>query len=90
MCNGSATRLASSVLCALLWVGPAGYYDADDMVGLYYPNPHGPMTYCLNTKLARARVRFEASGRPPLLLTSRAAALEIGTRDDGHGVRMYV
>src|SRR5512138_1507283 len=24
MCSGSATRLASSVLCALLWVGPAG------------------------------------------------------------------
>lgn len=64
--------------------------DKEDMVGLYYPNPHGPMTYCLNTKLARARVRFEARGRPPLLLTSRAAALEIGTRDDGHGVRMYV
>lgn len=64
--------------------------DADDMVGLYYPNPHGPMTYCLNTKLARARVRFEARGRPPLSLTSRAAALEIGTRDEGHGIRMYV
>lgn len=64
--------------------------DIDDMVGLYYPNPNGPMTYCLNTKLARARVRFEAWGRKPLALTSRAAALEIGTRDEGHGVRMYV
>jgi len=62
----------------------------DDMVGLYYPNPDGPMTHCLNSKLATARVRFEAKGRPPLDLTSRAAALEIGTRDTEHGVRMYV
>jgi hypothetical protein len=62
----------------------------DDMVGLYYPNPAGPMTYCLNSKLASARVRFEAKGRPPLDLTSRAAALEIGTRDAEHGVRMHV
>jgi hypothetical protein len=62
--------------------------DTEDMVGLYYANPQGPMTYCLNSKLARARVRFEADGRPPLVLTSRAAALEIGTRDDAHGVEM--
>lgn len=64
--------------------------DTSDMVGLHYPNPAGPMTYCLNSKLARARVRFEALGRPPLLLTSRAAALEIGTHDAGHGVTMAV
>lgn len=62
--------------------------DTADMVGLHYPNPDGPMTYCLNSKLARARVRFEANGRPPLVLSSRAAALEIGTRDDAHGVEM--
>jgi hypothetical protein len=64
--------------------------ETDDMVGLYYPNPDGPMTYCLNSKLARAHVRFEASGRPPVVVKSRAAALEIGTRDAEHGVRMYV
>lgn len=64
--------------------------DADDMVGLYYPNPDGPMTYCLNSKLARAHVRLEVRGRPPMSLNSRAAALEIGTRDAEHGVRMYV
>ncbi len=64
--------------------------DTDDMVGLYYPNPEGPMTYCLNSKLARAHVRLEVRGRPPIALHSRAAALEIGTRDDAHGVRMYV
>ena len=64
--------------------------DTDDFVGLYYANPSGPMTHCLNTKLARARVRFEAEGRPPLVLSSQAAALEIGTRRRDHGVRMYV
>jgi len=62
----------------------------DDFVGLYYPNPEGPMTYCLNSKLARARLRFEAKGSAPIALTTRAAALEIGTRDEDHGVRMYV
>ena len=60
----------------------------EDMVGLAYANPDGTTTYCLNSKLARARVRFEATGRPPLVLTSRAAALEVGTLHAGHGVRM--
>jgi hypothetical protein len=64
--------------------------DTDDMVGLYYPNPDGAMTYCLNSKLARAHMRLEVRGRPPVVVQSRAAALEIGTRDDQHGVRMYV
>jgi hypothetical protein len=64
--------------------------ETEDMVGLYYANPEGPMTYCLNSKLATARVRFEPRGRPPLVLTSRSAALEIGTRDDDHGVTMHV
>lgn len=64
--------------------------ETDDMVGLYYPNPDGPMTYCLNSKLARAHVRLEVHGRPPIAINSRAAALEIGTRDSEHGVRMYV
>jgi hypothetical protein len=60
----------------------------EEMAGLHYANPDGAMTYCLNSKLARARVQFEARGRPPLFLSSRAAALEIGTRDAEHGVRM--
>lgn len=64
--------------------------DTADMVGLYYANPDGPMTYCLNSKLARAEIRFEAQGRPPLRLSSKAAALEIGTHDEGHGVTMAV
>lgn len=64
--------------------------ETDDFVGLHYPNPSGAMTYCLNTKLARARVELRFPGRPPVVATSRAAALEIGTRDRQHGVRMYL
>jgi tocopherol cyclase-like protein len=64
--------------------------DTEDMVGLYYPNPDGAMTYCLNSKLGRAHLRFEVEGRPPIVVRSRAAALEIGTREPEHGVRMYV
>ncbi len=61
-----------------------------DFVGLYYPNPDGPMTYCLNSKLASLRARIEITGTEPIDFTSRAAALEIGTRASDHGVRMYV
>lgn len=63
---------------------------AQDFVGLYYPNPDGRMTYCLNTKLASARVRIELPGREPSDWMTRAAAFEIGTRDPDHGIRMYV
>ncbi len=62
----------------------------DDTVGLYYPNPTGEMTYCLNSKIARAALRFTPRGRAPIHLTSEAAALEIGTHDASHGIRMYV
>lgn len=62
----------------------------EDFVGLYYANPDGAMTYCLNTKLAHARVRFEPRGRLPMTLTSRTAALEIGTHEPNHGIRMHV
>jgi hypothetical protein len=62
----------------------------DDTVGLYYPNPTGEMTYCLNSKIARASVKFTPPGRSPIHLTSNAAALEIGTHDAAHGIRMYV
>ena len=30
--------------------------DTEDMVGLHYENPDGAMTYCLNSKLASARL----------------------------------
>jgi hypothetical protein len=68
-----------------------GEVDApvDRFVGLYYLNPSGAMTYCLNSKLARARLRVER-GTTVSSLTSAAAALEIGTRDPDHGVTMQV
>lgn len=64
--------------------------ETDDFVGLHYPNPSGAMTYCLNTKIARARIELTLPGVGPIVATSRAAALEIGTREAQHGVRMYV
>ena len=64
--------------------------ETDDFVGLHYPNPSGAMTYCLNTKLARTRLELRLPGAAPFVATSRAGALEIGTRDREHGVRMYV
>jgi hypothetical protein len=63
--------------------------ETDDMVGLHYTNPNAATTYCLNSKLAKARLELELPGEPPLVAHSRAAALEIGTRDPTHGVRMY-
>lgn len=64
--------------------------QAPDFVGLYYPNPDGQMTWCLNTKLATARVRLEVAGRGPMDWKTKAAAFEIGTREPDHGIRMYV
>jgi hypothetical protein len=64
--------------------------DVDDFAGLYYANPQGPMSYCLNAKLARARVRFELEGQPAIDLATSAAALEVCTRRPDHGVRMLV
>ena len=67
-----------------------GTFSADtvDFVGLHYENPDGAMTWCLNSKIADGHVRLAVAGRPPLEARTRAAALEIGTRDPGHGVRM--
>jgi hypothetical protein len=67
-----------------LWSTP------EDMVGLHYANPDGTMNYCLNSKLASARLEVTLRGRAPVTLTSRAAALEIGTRDPNHGVTMVL
>jgi hypothetical protein len=63
--------------------------ETDDFVGLHAPNPRGSMTYDLVTSLARARLEL-TSGASSFVAHSRAAALEIGTRDAAHGVRMYV
>jgi len=62
--------------------------ETEDMIGLHYENPDGAMTYCLNTKLASARIAVTPRGGLPFVATSRAAALEIGTRDRHHGVEM--
>jgi len=64
------------------------FAETEDMVGLHYENPDGAMTYCLNSKLASARIALEPRGGLPIVVNSRAAALEIGTRDPNHGVRM--
>ncbi len=62
--------------------------ETDDMVGLHYENPDGAMTYCLNSKLASARLEVAVHGQKSRTFTSRASALEIGTRDPRHGVEM--
>jgi hypothetical protein len=64
--------------------------ENDDFVGLFYANPDGAMTHCLNSKIAHGRITLTPRGRAPIVLRTRAAALEIGTRDPNHGVRMYV
>jgi hypothetical protein len=66
------------------------FAETEDMVGLHYENPDGAMTYCLNSKLASARISITPRGGLPITVSSRAAALEIGTRDPRHGVRMAV
>ena len=64
------------------------FAETEDMAGLHYENPDGQMTYCLNSKLASARISIAPRGGLPFTVSSRAAALEIGTRDSSHGVRM--
>lgn len=60
------------------------------MAGLHYENPDGSMTHCLNSKLAEGTVTLSAPGRPTRTLYSDAFALEIGTKDPDHGIRMRV
>ncbi|MBW2260562.1 MAG: hypothetical protein JRG91_01210 [Deltaproteobacteria bacterium] len=62
----------------------------DEMVGLYYDNPDGRMTYCLNTKIARVKLSLFEEGCDDVVLTSGSAAFEIGTADPHHGVWMAV
>ena len=61
--------------------------DPSHTVGLYYPNPDGPPTHCLNTKLARATFELRTAAGVTRA-TSDACALEVGTLDPTHGVRM--
>jgi len=60
----------------------------EEMAGLYYENPDQAMTYCLNSKIASGRLLLRRRGRPDVDLRSEQFALEIGTRDPDHPVRM--
>lgn len=64
----------------------------DDMVGLYYRNPDGAVSHCLNSKIARCRIELVSARGEPIetLETADKAALEITVREPDHGVRMYV
>ncbi len=62
--------------------------ETDDVVGLHYANPSGPMTYCFNTKLARARLDVRLPDGSSFTAFSRAAALEIGTLEPDQSVTM--
>lgn len=77
----SATN-ALATLSGELWA------DTRDFVGLAYENPDGAITYCLNSKIARGRIRLSVRGRPDVEAMTQAAALEIGTKAPGHGVAM--
>jgi hypothetical protein len=60
---------------------------AEHFAGLRYHDPDGQELACLNSKLAQGTIRLAAGGRERVLYT-RQAALEIGTREPGHGVAM--
>lgn len=77
-----AARSALATLTGELWA------ETKDFVGLSYENPDGTTTYCLNSKIARGRIRLSVRGRPDIEAITRAAALEIGTKDPSHGVAM--
>ena len=71
--------------------------ETEDMVGLHYPNPDGTHAHCLNSELARAEVTMRVKGganggKRGVARTFRSsrAALEIGTHDPHHGVRMVL
>jgi len=62
----------------------------ESMAGLHYENPDGSMTYCLNSKLATGSVSLSGPGRETQTFVSDAFALEIGTKDPDHGIRMLI
>lgn len=64
--------------------------ETDALAGLHETNPRGSMTYRLCAPLARARLELRLPGGRTVIAHSRAAAIELGTRDPGHGVRMVL
>ena len=59
--------------------------------GLHYYDPTGKLSYCLNSKVSDARIELvdKASGETIRTLTSTAGfALEVLTKQPGHGVTM--
>lgn len=64
--------------------------SAHHMAGLAYENPDRSVVNCLNSKLAVGRLVFQRAGRGTAELVSDKVALEIGTRDRDHGVRMIL
>ncbi len=74
------------------WCAIEGEFWADttDFVGLFYANPKGTPTHCLNSKIAHGRMKVTLEGRAPFVVTTQRAALEIGTLEEDHGIRMYV
>jgi hypothetical protein len=60
---------------------------ADHFAGLRYHDPNGSELACLNSKLAQGRITLDHAGRQRVLYTHQAA-LEIGTREPGHGVEL--
>jgi hypothetical protein len=60
------------------------------IAGLHYPNPDGSMTYCLNSKLADLELQLHRPGRETIDLRTCTAALEVGTKDPQHGMRMIL
>jgi hypothetical protein len=64
--------------------------ETDDLVGLHYPNPDGSQIHCLNSEIARAEITLKVRGGSAQVYRSSRAALEIGTRDPHHGVRMVL
>jgi len=62
--------------------------DTDEMVGLHYENPNGEMTYCLNSKIAWGLLVLTPNDGARVHARTSSAALEIGTKDPKHGVRM--
>lgn len=60
-------------------------------MGLHYYNPDGQVLYCLNSKIADAKIQLiEGDSVLAELRSSGTTALEVLVRDPNHGVRMGV